>query len=95
MRAVHVAVNRREPGTDDAPFVPEQALDLVDALAAYTAGSAWVNHVDGDTGTVEVGKAADLVVLDRDPFSLPPEEIGQCRVDLTMVDGVVVHERKA
>ncbi|MEV6234520.1 amidohydrolase [Saccharopolyspora shandongensis] len=95
MQAVHVAVNRREPDTDDAPFLPEQALDLVDALAAYTAGSAWVNHVDGETGTVEVGKAADLVVLDRDPFSLPPAEIGQCRVDLTMVDGVVVHERKA
>ncbi|MGP4017142.1 amidohydrolase [Saccharopolyspora sp. 5N708] len=95
MRAVHVAVNRREPGTDDVPFLPEQALDLVDALAAYTAGSAWVNHVDGETGTVEVGKAADLVVLDRDPFSLPPAEIGQCQVDLTMVDGVIVHERKA
>ncbi len=95
MQAVHVAVNRREPDTDDAPFLPEQALDLVDALAAYTVGSAWVNHVEGETGTVEVGKAADLVVLDRDPFSLPPEEIGQCQVDLTMVDGVVVHERKA
>ncbi|MER7013748.1 amidohydrolase [Saccharopolyspora sp. NPDC000359] len=91
--AVHVAVNRSEPGTDDPPFLPEQSLDLVDALAAYTAGSAWVNHADRGTGTVEVGKAADLVVLDRDPFSLPPREIWRCAVDLTMVDGAVVHQR--
>ncbi|GGI85595.1 hypothetical protein GCM10011581_23340 [Saccharopolyspora subtropica] len=93
LRGVHVAVNRRAPDTDDEPFLPEQAMDLVDALAAYTAGSSWVNHAEGETGTVEVGRAADLVVLDRDPFTLPPEEIGQCQVDLTMVDGVVVHER--
>ncbi|KAA5838371.1 amidohydrolase [Saccharopolyspora hirsuta] len=92
--AVHVAVNRSEPGTDDPPFLPEQSLDLVDALAAYTAGSAWVNHADRETGTVEVGKAADLVVLDRNPFSLPPQEIWRCEVDLTMVDGGVVHERR-
>ncbi|GAA4615596.1 amidohydrolase [Saccharopolyspora hordei] len=90
---VHVAVNRREPGTDDPPFLPEQSLDLVDALAAYTAGSAWADHADHESGTVEVGKAADLVVLDRDPFSAPAQEIWRCQVDLTMVDGTVVHER--
>lgn len=89
MRAVHVAVNRREPGDDD-PFLPEQGLDLVDALAAYTAGSAWVNHVEHEVGTIELGKAADLVVLEGDPFSLPANEIGLCGVDMTVVDGRIV-----
>ncbi|WP_263247924.1 amidohydrolase [Saccharopolyspora rosea] len=93
MLAVHAAVNRREPGSDAEPFLPEQGIDLVDALAAYTAGSAWVNHLDAETGSIEVGKAADLVVLDRDPFAEPAAEIGDALVDLTMVDGVVVHER--
>lgn len=92
MLGVHVAVNRREPGSDE-PLGPDEALDLVDALAAYTVGSAWVNHVEQHTGSVEVGKAADLVVLDADPFALPPEEIAGCGVDLTVVDGEFVHQR--
>ncbi|MEB3371528.1 amidohydrolase [Saccharopolyspora mangrovi] len=92
MLGAHVAVNRCEPGADD-PLGPEESLQLVDALAACTIGSAWVNHVEQHTGTVEVGKAADLVVLDTDPFSLPPEEIASCGVDLTMVDGRTVHQR--
>lgn len=94
MRALHVAVNRRDPGTQDERFLPDQALELVDALAAYTICSAWVNHLEQETGSIEVGKAADLVVLDRDPFTVAADEIGDCEVDLTMVDGRVVYERR-
>jgi hypothetical protein len=54
-------------------------------------GSAFVNHLDGVSGSVEVGKYADLVVLDRDPFALPPTELHETRVDLTFVEGVAVH----
>ena len=59
-----------EEGDYDA-FLPEQAIDLATSLTAYTAGSAWVNHLDDVTGTIEVGKYADLAVLDRDPFAGP------------------------
>jgi predicted amidohydrolase YtcJ len=92
MLAVHVAVNRADP-VDAEPFEPAEALDLVDALAAYTAGSAWANHAEHETGSIELGKAADLVVLDADPFGLPRDEIGHCGVDLTMVDGEFVYRR--
>ena len=71
LAAVHVAVNRKAPGDADA-FLPEQALDLATALAAYTSGSAWLNHED-ETGRIEVGALADLAVLDRDPFAGPPD----------------------
>ncbi|MDT0487639.1 amidohydrolase [Streptomyces doebereineriae] len=92
-QAIHVAVNRIAP---DAPegtpeFLPEQRLDLGTALAAYTAGSAHVNHLDDITGSITVGKSADLVVLDRDPFAGPPEEIAATRVLETFVDGQRVH----
>ncbi|MFD0687261.1 amidohydrolase [Actinomadura fibrosa] len=87
---VHVAVNRVLPGEDERPFLPEQALGLAEALAAYTAGSAYVNHLD-DTGSLRPGNRADLVVLDRDPFGGPAEAIGDTRVALTYVDGVRVH----
>ncbi|MER5582955.1 amidohydrolase [Streptomyces asoensis] len=93
LAAVHVAVNRIAP---DAPegtpvFLPAQRLDLATALAAYTAGSAYVNHLDDTTGSVTPGKSADLVVLDRDPFAGPPAEIAATRVVQTFVDGARVY----
>jgi predicted amidohydrolase YtcJ len=92
IQGMHVAVNRRAPdaGEDTPAFLPGQRLDLGTALAAYTAGSAYVNHLD-DTGTIEPGKLADLVVLDRDPFAGPPEEIAATRVLRTYVGGDRVH----
>jgi len=75
-----------------APFLPDEALDLPDALAAFTIGSAFVNHLDAETGSIEVGKAADIVVLDRDLLAPDAGPIGDARVLLTLVEGVVVHE---
>ncbi|MEU9116485.1 amidohydrolase [Streptomyces sp. NPDC048483] len=86
--ALHVAVNRRAPeAPPSAPvFLPDQRIDLGSALAAYTAGSAYANHLD-DTGTIQPGKLADLVVLDRDPFDGPSEAIAGTRVLQTFVGG--------
>jgi predicted amidohydrolase YtcJ len=89
--AIHVAVNRVALGRDDEPFLPEQRLDLAAALSAYTAGSAYVNHLD-DTGHLRAGYRADLVVLDRDPFAGPAAEIGHTRVAATYVGGRKVYE---
>lgn len=95
LAAIHTAVNRTaapgyEEGEYDA-FLPEQAIDLATSLTAYTAGSAWVNHLDDTTGTIEAGKLADLAVLDRDPFDGPAAEIGATRVLQTFVEGQRVY----
>ena len=99
--AIHVAVNRSippgevEPGLAEdnyEPFLPEQAIDLGTALTAYTAGSAWVNHLD-DCGQIQEGALADLVILDRDPFDGPHDEIGLTQVDQTYVGGRLVFDR--
>ena len=94
LRAIHVAVNRALPGAtggDAEPFLPEQGLDLAEALGAYTIGSAYVNHTDGETAVLEPGRLADLIVLDRDPFSVPPGEIAGLRVLATYVEGERVY----
>lgn len=95
LAAIHVAVNRWAYGESgpagETPFLPEQAISLETAFAAYTSGSAWVNHRD-DAGTLEVGGVADLVVLDRDPFAGPPTEIGAAQVRSTWIDGEPVYE---
>jgi predicted amidohydrolase YtcJ len=77
------------------PFLPDERLDPVDALAAFTAGSAWVNHQEAETGTLEVGKQADLVVLDRDILDPSSGPIGDARVLATWVGGEPVHEDPA
>ncbi|MFF2473409.1 amidohydrolase [Streptomyces sp. NPDC058066] len=93
IEAIHVAVNRVLP--DAAPgtpvFLPKQRIGLDAALTAYTAGSAYVNHLDDVTGSITAGRLADLVVLDRDPFAAPTEEIGATRVLETFVGGERVY----
>ncbi|GAA2116374.1 amidohydrolase [Nocardioides bigeumensis] len=93
LAAIHTAVTRTAYGDEgragSEPFLPEQALALETAFAAYTSGSAWINgrdRTDGG-GVLAPGAAADLVVLDRDPFSGRPEEIGAARVVSTWIDG--------
>jgi predicted amidohydrolase YtcJ len=90
---IHVAVNRLQApdyvyrNGSDVVLLPEERLDLPTALAAFTMGSAQVNHFDGETGSIELGKAADLTVLDRDLFALPVEEIASAHVEQTFVAG--------
>ena len=94
LAAIHTAVTRTAYGdtgrAGTEPFLPEQAVDLTTAFAAYTSGSAWVNHRD-DAGVLRPGAAADVVVLDRDPFAGPAEEIGAARVESTWIDGDCVY----
>ncbi|MGH2512690.1 MAG: amidohydrolase, partial [Candidatus Limnocylindrales bacterium] len=93
---IEVAVSRISQEHRAAePFQLEQALSLETALAAFTRGSAWVNHLDTETGTIEVGKLADLVVLDRDITAPDAGPLGDVRVLLTLIEGVAVHEDPA
>ncbi|WP_326769751.1 amidohydrolase [Streptomyces sp. NBC_01591] len=91
IEGIHVAVNRVAPESPgNRAFYPEQRIDLPTALAAYTAGTAHVNGHD-DSGSLRAGYLADLVVLDRDILTAPPEEIAQARVERTYVGGTLVH----
>lgn len=94
MDAIHIAVTRVAPGIDAGPLGgAHQRLDLATAMAAYTSGTAYVNHRDHDTGYLREGYLANLVVLDPDPFSVPAEEIHRSTVVSTWVEGEPVHLR--
>jgi predicted amidohydrolase YtcJ len=80
---------------DREPFLPDERLDLTACLDAFTLGSAFVNHLDDVTGTIEQGKLADLAVLDCDLSTLAPEEVGSARCLLTIVEGEIVHRDPA
>ena len=75
-------------GADAEPFLPAQRLDLAEALAAYTLGSAYVNHLDSERGASRPGLLADLAVLAADPFAGPADEDWEnISVEQTYVSG--------
>jgi hypothetical protein len=89
---IETAVTRMGSGGEtNEPFLPEQRIDLPLALAAFTINGAYVNTSEHETGSIEVGKYADLIVLDRNLFDIPPQEISETNVLMTMIEGQVVH----
>lgn len=90
LEAVQVAITRKSLDGGEA-LLPEQAIDLMTALRAYTLGSARALGLDDSTGSVSVGKLADLLVLGADLERVPPAELGRVPVLLTLVQGVPVH----
>jgi predicted amidohydrolase YtcJ len=94
---IHDMVNRRT--ASGVPFNPGEAVTAREALAAYTAGSAYASHQEHAKGTVSRGKLADLTVLSEDPVAVSPDRIsslsvlatfvdGQCRYDAGVIDGL-------
>ncbi len=87
------AMTRRcgPPGQQTEPFLPEEAITLAQALDAFTINAAFVNRLEKDTGSIEPGKSADLVVLDRNLFEIPVPEIGGTKVLVTLFEGKPVY----
>ncbi|HID86781.1 MAG TPA: amidohydrolase, partial [Anaerolineae bacterium] len=74
-------------------WYPEQRLTVAEAVRAYTLGAAYASGEESSRGSIAVGKLADLVVLSRDIFAIPPEEILETEVVATVLDGKVVYWR--
>lgn len=92
LRAMQVGVIRRRPESGSGPaWLPNETVYLPTMIAAYTRNGAYASHMDDETGTIEVGKSADMVVLDRNPFEVAPEALHEVRVLLTVFAGRVVY----
>jgi len=85
-----VAVARATAGAPD-PLLPKQALTRQEALQAFTSGSAWVNHDETRSGTIEVGKVADLVIASDNPLSA--DDLASVHTEATFIDGKASFER--
>ena len=95
LEIIHTTVNRAHVGASGlaaAPFLGEQALSLADALIAHSLGTAYLNHDEERSGSIEVGKAGDIVILDRDIFAAPVAEIGSATVVYTIIGGEIVYD---
>src|SRR5206468_5165829 len=91
MLGVYAAVTRRTlDGKNPAGWVPEQKISVGEALRAYTYGNAWATFNEQKWGTLAPGRFADVVVLDRDLFTLPSDSLDRARVRYTIAGGRVV-----
>jgi predicted amidohydrolase YtcJ len=92
---IEALLTRTRPGyPDDEPLVARQRIGLHDALRGYTANGAYQLRLEHRTGSLTVGKAADLTVLGADLFRVGPEEIHAVPVLLTMMDGRITHDAR-
>jgi hypothetical protein len=90
---IHAAVTRqRRDGTPQGGWQPSQRLSLAEAIWGYTMGAAIASGQENNQGSLTPGKLADLIVLDQDIFEIPPEQIHNTGVTMTVFDGRIVHQ---
>ncbi len=85
------ATRAREDGYPRGGWYPQEKLSVAEAVDAYTSGAAWASYEEKVKGKIAAGYYADLVVLSRDIFALPPEEVCKARVEMTIFDGRLVY----
>lgn len=93
LHGIQQGITRIEEGETDPGKIanPDERATLADMIASFTIDGAYANHVDDITGSIEVGKKADLVVLDQNLFAIPATEIKDTSVILTLVEGKEVY----
>ncbi len=89
---METAITRKSADDDSYPvFIPEERIDLESAIVGFTINAAFVNKHEDETGSIEVGKLADLIVIDKNLFELEPEDISETKVLLTLFAGEPVY----
>lgn len=92
---LYAAVTRTDlDGEPAGGWLPGERLDRFEALRGFTLDAAWSLFLDGEVGSLEPGKRADLVVWGRDPMTVPAAEIPAAEIDLVVLDGAIVHRRE-
>jgi len=92
MTILYAAVTRQTlDGKPEGGWFPEQRLDLETSLRAYTVNNAWAEGEEASKGSLEAGKLADFVIIDRDLFAIPATQLKDAKVLLTVTGGRITH----
>ena len=93
--AIETAITRQDPWTNEgATLNMDESVDLETMIAAYTINCAYQMRLETEQGSIEVGKRADLIVIDRNLFEIPPSEISDATVTMTIFDGRTVYQQE-
>ena len=90
---IQMGVTRCEPGETDPGAIldPQERMSLADMLVSFTINGAYANFLEHETGSIEPGKMADLVILEKNLFKIPVTEIADVNVLMTMFEGRIVY----
>ena len=93
--AIETAITRRDPRTNGGPTLNiDESVNLETMIAAYTINGAYQMGLDDVQGSIEVGKRADLIILDRNLFEISSSEISNATVTMTVFDGRTVYQQE-
>lgn len=94
LTGIYAAVTRRTlDDKNPEGWIPEQKISLEEAIKGYTMNAAYTEFSEGRKGSIQPGKLADLVVLDRNLFEIPPEKIMEANVLMTILDGKIIYQK--
>lgn len=93
--AIEGMVSRQYPGKPElGQLHPDERVDLESAIAIFTRNGAMAMEKENETGTIEVGKSADFIVINQNPLEIPPHKIHETKVLKTVLKGHTVYEGK-
>lgn len=94
LTGIYAAVTRSTlDGKNPEGWIPEQKISIEEAIKGYTINGAYAEFAESKKGSIEKGKLADLVVLDQNLFKIPPAEIKDVQVKMTVLNGKIIHKR--
>ena len=89
--AIETAVRRQDPDNRVSGFLNKnESIDLTEILKAYTINAAYLMHLEEYTGSIEAGKSADLIILEKNLYNIPADEISEVKVLQTILEGKTV-----
>ena len=92
---IHRGMTRlHDDGLPEGGWNPTEKLTVAELLKGYTYGSAYGVSREEELGTLEVGKLADIIIVDRNLFQVSPNQIRQAKVDMTIMDGNIIYQRE-
>ena len=95
MEGIYCAVTRKDlKGQPAEGWLPDQKMSVYDAVYAYTMGGAYASYDEGKKGSIRNGKYADMVIIDRDIFNVPEDEIKDIKVCTTILNGMIAYEKE-
>ena len=95
MENIYFAVTRKNiSGQPEEGWIPSEKLSVAEAVKLFTKYAAYASYTENENGTIEPGKNADFVVLEKDIYEIDPDEIKTTKVDMTVLGGKTVFERK-
>ena len=89
----HAVTMKKLNGAPEGGWLPDEKMSVDEAVKLFTKYAAYASYSENENGTIEIGKNADFVVLEKDIYEIEPDDIKSTKVDMTIFEGNIVYNR--